>query len=314
MVINQEDVYRLEERIKKEITTVDSNLLSVYPIQKYIERIEQKIFRGRPWCYPDTAYRYCAALENRTTEVTFMNYHKLLMLEFLKRLPEKMHKKRIPSSISSYLRGQTDRILLNIQKDKMEFFTLHNGLFRLDVNICRTRLIPCGVEVVDEYSGFPIRFLLRGIIKQRSAVVRMIKIFGCGFSPFYETHMDRRTIRLFCKEEFEACYLRVAEMLAMNSEYKGVISNSWWNDPKLEIISPSLNFLRKLPVSNGAILFRGISDSETVEDATMFSTKRRELFQKGAYIPTRYIVVWPRDSILSWADRVRREQLSSQKV
>ena len=61
-----------------------------------------------------------------------------------------------------------------------------------------------------------------------------------GFRPFYELHMDPEGRREFTSEGWDRCFLRIADLLEMHSEIKGVFGRSWWYDPEVERITPRI--------------------------------------------------------------------------
>ena len=107
----------------------------------------------------------------------------------------------------------------------------------------------------------------------------------------------------FNPQERDKCYLRIAELLKLNPRVKGYVQCSWYSDPVLENVSPRLVYYRQRPEQNGAKVFRfGTSESD-IRNATSKSPTRRELFKEGKYIPTSYLVVWPRKELIEWAEK-----------
>jgi hypothetical protein len=41
--------------------------------------------------------------------------------------------------------------------------------------------------------------------------------------------------------------------------------------------------------------------------ATTMSSRRRELYRRGAYRPTCYIVIWPRQDLIAWSAKAARD-------
>ena len=124
-----------------------------------------------------------------------------------------------------------------------------------------------------------------------------------GFRPWYESHWDRRLIRSFTPRGYDQCYLRIAELLALNPAIKGMMGFSWWFDPSLESISPNLTFLRSVPLDNGAQLFRMGTSADATQAALKLCAERRRLYATGDYLPTIYLLAWARKDMLDWAHR-----------
>jgi hypothetical protein len=95
----------------------------------------------------------------------------------------------------------------------------------------------------------------------------------------------------------------VGELLKINQEVKGYFATSWFYDPELEKISPRLTYLRDVITENGGKLFVKGSSPRTIRDATFKSPTRRKLYEEGKYLPTDYLIVWPRKQLIEWADR-----------
>ena len=73
--------------------------------------------------------------------------------------------------------------------------------------------------------------------------------------------------------------------------------------PALEGISPHLAVYRRRVVENGGSSFRVGSSAADVRNATLKSKTRRALYEKGEYVPTSFLTVWPRAHMLAWAAR-----------
>jgi hypothetical protein len=125
-----------------------------------------------------------------------------------------------------------------------------------------------------------------------------------GFKPFYSLHIYSR-FGDFNSAETNKSYLRIAELLERNPKIKGHFGHAWLHDPKLSEISPELAFLRQTPVENGARIFRLGATRRAVGYSTSWSLLRRKLYEEGKYIPTEYIVIWPRKELLDWAEKER---------
>ena len=169
--------------------------------------------------------------------------------------------------------------------------------------MCRLKLLPCESELVDLYSGVPRSILFRNGIQQFVCSTRFFLSKGSGFRPWYESHWDRRLIRSFTPQGYDQCYLHIAELLELNPEVKGMMGSSWWFDPALEAISPNLTFLRKVPLDNGAQLFRVGSSTAATQAAIHLSAERKRLYDAQYYRPTNYLLAWARKDMLDWANR-----------
>ena len=236
-------------------------------------------------------------------------YHKLVIAMLIARLGESRAATPIPVSVAAQYDVEFRRILAQFDTNPDGFYVLGNDLFNKDLAICRGKLIPCGAELVDTFSGVPRRIASRGGVGQLFSVLRFFYGRSGGFRPFYELHMDPRARREFTAEGWDRCFLRIADMLEMNPDIKGVFGSSWWYDPEVERITPRIGYLRQRPLQNGATVFRMGSDQAAIINATGFSRIRRELYDKGEYLPTNYLMAWARDDLLGWAKHARAEGL-----
>jgi hypothetical protein len=210
---------------------------------------------------------------------------------------------RVPNSILSLLAVCFQRILTQLENAEKHFYLHSNDLFRKDLALCRLKLLPCGSELVDVYSGVPRGTLFRDDFRQFVRCMSFFVLKGSGFRPWYESHWDRRLIRSFTPQGYDQCYLRIAELLELNPEIKGMMGSSWWFDPTLEAISPNLSFLRKVPLDNGAQLFRVGTSAAATQDAVYLSAERSRLYDSGSYLPTIYLLAWTRKDMLEWANQ-----------
>jgi hypothetical protein len=238
-------------------------------------------------------------------------YHKLVIAMLIARFGEPRVQTPLPESVAAQYDVEFRRILAQLDTNPSGFYVLENDLFNKDLAICRGKLIPCGAELVDAFSGVPRRIASRGGVEQFVSVLRFFYTRSRGFRPFYELHMDPRARREFTAEGWDRCFLRIADMLEMNPNIKGVFGSSWWYDPEVERITPRIGYLRQRPLQNGATVFRMGSDQAAIINATSFSRIRRELYDKGEYLPTNYLMAWARDDLLGWAKHARAEGLQA---
>ena len=77
---------------------------------------------------------------------------------------------------------------------------------------------------------------------------------------------------------------------------------SWFYDPYLKEISPSLNYLREIVIDNGGSLYYVGPNESAIRNATLLSMKRKELYEEGKYMPTNYLYIWPKKKLIQWAE------------
>ena len=60
---------------------------------------------------------------------------------------------------------------------------------------------------------------------------------------------------------------------------------------------------RKVPLDNGARLFRVGTSAAATQAAIQLSSERRRLYDSGEYLPTIYLLAWARKDMLEWANQ-----------
>jgi hypothetical protein len=297
--------------LDEKISSVDPLLLKSHPIEPYVEHFD-RCERTRGYRYvPPEILRQCEEIAARSGLQAIELYHKALLVWLIENYEQRRKRHRIPDSILSLILQEFDRILSGIESAEDGFYLHKNDLFAKDLGLCRLKMLPCGSEVVDQWSGVPRSTLLRGGISQ---LFQSAMFFGTrlgSFKPLYESHWDRRLVRQFTALQYDLCYVRIARLLELNPEVKGMFGASWWYDPQLEYVAPELQFLSKTPVENGARIFHVGPDSDVTKDATQFSKKRKLLYESGEFTPSRYMLVWARSDMLDWADRLAASEKAS---
>lgn len=292
----------LRPRLEEEFLLLDQHLLKSYPVESYAQRFDLWERRRGYHFVPSEISRECEKIATKTGLRGLELYHKILLVSLIENYEERQKRHRIPDSVQQLIPREFDRILTRMEYAEDGFYLHSNDLFAKDLGLCRLKLLPCGSEVVDVWSGIPRSTFLRGGVFQLIRGTMFLPRLG-GFKPLYESHWDRRLVRQFTARQYDLFYARIADLLRLNSDIEGMFGSSWWFDPKLEDIAPELLFLRRTPVENGAKIFRLGPDTGALRDAVQFSNKRKKLYESRKYIPSRYMLVWARADILHWADR-----------
>jgi hypothetical protein len=289
--------------LEEKIAAVYPPLLKSYPIEPYIEQLDL-CERGHGYRFvPPGILRLCDEISALSGLRGLELYNKALLVALIENHEHRQRRYRIPDAILSLIPQEFDRILSGIETAEDGFHLHRNDLFAKDLGLCRLKLLPCGSEVVDLWSGVPRSTLLHGGGFQLLQGAMFFTMRLGGFKPLYESHWDRRLVRHFTAQQYDLCYVRIARLLELNPEVKGMFGASWWYDPHLENIAPELLFLSKTPVENGARIFHVGPDAYATKDATQFSKKRKALYESGEFMPSRYMLVWARSDMLDWANR-----------
>lgn len=194
------------------------------------------------------------------------------------------------------------RIKENIENPKCTDYDSVNDLLLKDLALCRQVLFPAGAQVVQPHSGFSRSLMFRGGIKQFWSMLRLLKKTG-GNTGYYFYHTHLSELQDFNARGWDNFYLRIADMLKINLECRGLVSTPWFLDPALKKVSPHLSYIRDRPEQNGASFFFIRIDPDS--GALSKSATRRRLYAEGKYIPKSYCMVWPREEMIEWASRFR---------
>jgi hypothetical protein len=182
-------------------------------------------------------------------------------------------------------------------------YTLRNiDVFWKELAIARLQFFPIHSGVAEFYSGFGIS---QGLSLNPIQMFQFLKILLFkGRRPYYQIHTHTPVLNNFNPEGWQESYKEIAKMLKLNSNIKGVVRGSWFFDPKVKEISPHLGYLRDFPLQNGAETFR--IGPDTSGNALATSKSRLKKFEEGKYTPMNYLLVWPREAIISWYEESER--------
>ena len=95
--------------------------------------------------------------------------------------------------------------------------------------------------------------------------------------------------------------IHLNSMLKINKNIRGYVVTSWLRDPQLLSISPHLSYLQLRPIERGAFSLKHGPGPIHTERAISNSFPRRRLYNEGKYLPNCYSIIWPRNSMIKWA-------------
>jgi hypothetical protein len=221
---------------------------------------------------------------------------------------------RLPPKVGELYQRELFRIRVQLETFDLNFYDFDNDPFVKDYALLTHRFIPVGAEFAVPFSGIPRRTLFQSGFGQFCRAVTAV-LRGGGFKPYFSLHAHPLVLSDFNPQGWEASYHLLAELLQCNPGIKGMISASWFLDPKLKAISPHLGYLRDLPGRNGCAFFFVEYDYEGTSGALAKSATRRRLFREGKYIPAIYLRMWRSDDIINWSqtNRTSANQRSDQE-
>ena len=239
-----------------------------------------------------------AAINHEFGEAGFEAYQKATLLYLIGNFGARSKGKRYTASIQACFDNSFRRIVNSIADLEFAHYRTHNDILLKDLGLCRQKLFPAGAAVIELDSGFHRSLMFRGGISQAYRMVTLLMATG-GNTPWYLFHTHLSELEEFNSDGRDRCYLRLAEMLTLNPDVRGVWGGSWYYDPAIEKVSPRLAYLRKVPQAGGARVFYSGVDIDG--GALSKSESRRKAYKNGEYLPKAYAIIWPRQEILAWA-------------
>ena len=222
---------------------------------------------------------------------------KELVARSLARLPTFIEKSALPLSIIQQYPTAVRYIISSIVRDPDASY----GSFDRDLRLAAGFTVPAGTNVVDLRCWLPRNFYRSQGLKENLRCLSFVMLRLGGLGPLFRSHLDSRHLAEFNPHARNQFFARIAELLAVMPEVKGLVGTSWLYDPQLESISPHLLYLRKVPMDNGAFLRIDGPEEIHTQRATARSRTRKKLYEEGTYLPVCATLVWPRNDILSWS-------------
>jgi len=226
----------------------------------------------------------------------------VLLSALLARVPDRLMLRHYPEPITNEFFYQLRRIALELSASQIHHMTLNNDLFLKDFGVCRLDVFPCWALLVEKKSGISRRLALNNGICQLLHIVKLVSCNGLRFQPYLEIHAHTPMLKNFNPEGWDRCYHLVAKLLRLFPEYHGLVGGSWFFDPEIEHVSPHLYYLRQRAKERGAYFLKIGSSQDDVLNATAKSKHRLKLYEEGRYLPTSYLMIWPRSKLLAWSD------------
>ena len=276
-----------------------------FEIEDYLGRYSHALLnRPRYTGYNDVKpLALCAEIEKQFSPQGLAALHRLLILHLIERFDGNLGATPLPESILELYPTQFGRMLAAASSEDLEFFHYSNDSFAKDLSICSLHLVPTGARVVDLESGLPRRSILRLGLLESMRALRMVFKELRGFRPLCGVHVHKEILDEFNFEGHERTFRRWSDLLKLYPQVKGILGSAWFYDPEVRKISPHLACVREIPEQNGAFFLKGSVMEGTTSGALTTSRTRRRLYEAGQYQPQRYYMLWPRHSLIAWADK-----------
>jgi len=300
MNITDIDIY--VNKLTQTIVTANKNILEKYPVDQVIRSIIHFQLPNNYTNILEDSNSLLSGVESEYAPEMNTNYSKLIICKLIQSSFNELIHSNYPADIIALYKNWFQSILQDLDKSDFKRFHYKNDIFVKDINICSLKMFPNGGQIVDT-SAISKRFIASGNLNQNFKAGLFYFLEMGGNQPFYQFHYDYRCRRGFTPDGWKKSFLNTAEMLKLNPSIKGTFAASWFFDPHLENISPELNFLRTIPLENGAKIFKIGSREIDIANATSKSKIRTDAYHKGSYIPTCNILIWPRKKLLNWASK-----------
>lgn len=308
-----ESLDKANAQLKTELNSFSKEILFRFPLAEYLDDI--KSCRGRVRLTSLTlAKKRLQIFEQITSEYgchCLSLYLKLALSFFISDSLRRLRSNKLPNEILRLYYEWFERVLSDFSTQPDKYYDYRCLSFAVDVKVCSLRYIPVGGAWILETRMVGLRPFLRGGVSQFFKYLQYVSLEAGGFAQYYSMHTAPRYMRRFNEQEIHLAYLRIADLMKLDTDVKGIYNLSWYLDPDLDKISPKLAYLRQVPLENSARLFAAGTTKKDIKYALTASFVRQRLHKEGKYAPTAYAFIWPRKNFLVWADTQNVRTLAS---
>jgi hypothetical protein len=300
-MLSREQIDAVSKEIQGEIARRDGNLLSEFPLEAYLKRLRSLPGSKNYEFLGPSLKRMLDKIRVHHGDRLLALYQKSALCLLIKDSTERL---KTPDSIHPLFLDWFERVVNDFSLLPDDYYFYRNDSFLKDLAVCCLRVYPVGgawlIEVAPAGSKSAI---FRQGLSPFMAYMKTLFFEAGGLKPFYSLHTYSRYAPRFTSEEMEKAYLRIAELMKQNPRIKGLYRCSWFLDPALQDLSPNLAYLHRIPMDNGARLFKVASLDFDRRNALAMSPARKRLYEEGKYVPTSYAYIWPRKAFLKWAEK-----------
>ena len=291
-----EKIYQTEEKL----SSIGSPLNKLFPIDTIIKNIASlPAYSGYSFLGESTIYEL-DAMGKRFGAKTEALFCQLIILRFAEISIKRLGQGVFPATIEALYTQWLQKIILDFPL-KIKGYYYENDLFLKYLSVCSMRCLPVGGAWIAEQSGISRRFLFTGGFVQFFKSLFFLLFSMRGSVPFYQIHMVQSMKDQVNPEGRYECYRGVSELLKVNKDVKGMLAGSWYYDPAIQSISPRLSYLSQNAIENGAKVFKVGSTAADINNATLRSNTRKKLYEAKKYLPTTYLLIWPRKNLIKWS-------------
>lgn len=177
--------------------------------------------------------------------------------------------------------------------------------FAKDVRYALGLTVPAGALQFDPKYWIGPKLILREVTRTRSANPALAYMKSGGWGRWYNEHLDLRAALDFNPEGWTIHCATMAEVLELNPNVLGIVGVGWFYDPAVAVNSPALAYIQETQTKFGAFHVRIGTEPHHIQNAIYRSALRKRLYEEGKYLPTCYMLAWPRRAIIAWANRLK---------
>lgn len=248
--------------------------------------------------------RLTRALETRFGENLAVKYGLAVLAELIRGHDQRWHVNPLDCELKPEFVDSFHRILSAVSRGGVLALKPDTDAYAKELAICLHRLIPAGGQMIDPGSGIPRRAFLGAPFGQAIAAAYCVFLKSKGRSPFAEFHTNIFMRQWFTPDGWEYSFQLMQSVFRTYPKLKGLMGASWFFDPKLQEISPELNFVRSIALRWGAVIVRLGPDGDPHSGALTMSKQRQELFERGSYVPEIYAMIVSKHDVLAHASRI----------
>jgi hypothetical protein len=239
-------------------------------------------------------------LRDRHGESGVDQFNAMLMCRAIAHSVDRMESLEMPELLKEEYVRNYERILDRTESATGAALHLSTDLVAKDLGLCTQRLFAAGYAIIEIRHSMAKRNATMAGVRQFVDFLSLYYLKFGGKGPFLSNHFHPELASLFTKEGRIHSFRLIATIMDWHPVHKALIGSAWFYDPVLEDISPNLTYVRDYPEKNGALFFRGAPDHS---GTALVSSKRRDLYDRGEYQPRKYLMVWPRDTLVEWLHR-----------
>jgi hypothetical protein len=206
----------------------------------------------------------------------------------------------VDASVKRLYRDEIDAVVSRTPAARSRF-DLTKNIFVGLAKIATLRRFPAG-QMTWEISGIPKSWLPKVPPRHIPSVLKYLLKLG-GLGPAFVPHLNatRKDRGALLESETNKSWYRMAQSLKLQPRVRGLVASSWLHSPDTMRVSPHMIGFSRALLENGALLIRHhVADL----DCGVFyrSPERKKLYERGEFIPTHGLVIWPRKEMIAWAD------------